>query len=320
MRIADTMRLEAQFKSKNPAVRANAEKKLQNIQKENPEKWDAQVNHKTLSYNPSSEGEVMGWIQYLAYTHASPRMQIASHDTAHIINLHQPHQLESKVDTSYNAGTDAITKLGGIGSDVVQGIKGFAKTGKFDAKGMLDSVKKNAGELAINPTAEFFGSLAETSSLGFIKAEDVVNTVNKRMGSVPNPHEEMFFENVEIREFSFQHKLIAFEEKDTSIINRIVNSFKYYASPGLSEKRHRLTYPAQWDIKFWRTEGDRTVPNPYLPEIKRCVLTSVEVNHAASDGWAVHHNGAPADIDLTLSFKELTPVFRDHYAVRARGV
>ena len=45
----------------------------------------------------------------------------------------------------------------------------------------------------------------------------------------------------------------------------------------------------------------------------------MEVNHAASDGWAVHHNGAPADIDLTLSFKEIVPRFKHHYKDRAMG-
>ena len=113
---------------------------------------------------------------------------------------------------------------------------------------------------------------------------------------------------------------ISFDEEDSYTIQQILKNFKYHSSPGVSSENHRLLYPSQFRMKFYRWVNNRAIENEWLPKIEPCVLTSVEVNYAASDGWAVHHNGAPADIDLTLSFKELTPVFREHYATRARGV
>ena len=280
-------------------------------------------NPRTLAYAPSSDGEIMGWITYQVYTHPVGGTQNPAHDASDTIHLHMPHQLESKVDTSWEDGT-GLGAFRSMGADIADAIgmhKGGDKTGALNK--VMQSAGQNAKELAPSIIANVAGSVMDNSNI--IKAVTGVDGdalkkgTQKIFGLVQNPHEEMFFSNVEMREFSFQHKLIAFDESDTNEIDRIVNTFKYYASPGLTEKKRAMTYPAQFQVLFNIQQGDVVKQNPYLPKLKRCALVSVEVNHAASDGWAVHHNGAPADIDLTLSFKELAPNFKDHYKDRALG-
>ena len=270
-------------------------------------------NPRTLTYAPSSTGEIMGWITYQVYTHPVIGQQNIAHDANDTIHLHMPHQLESKVDASWEDGSGLGT-FRSMGADIANAIgmhKGGDTTGALNK--VMQSAGRNAKDLAPSIIANVAGSVMDNS--GYIKAitgvdgDAMKKGVNKMLGFVQNPHEEMFFSNVEMREFSFQHKLIAFEESDTDEIDKIVNTFKYYASPGLTEKKRQMTYPAQFQIKFFRQVGDVVRQNLYLPHLKRCALTSVEVNHAASDSWATHHNGAPADIDLTLSFKELMPNF-----------
>ena len=183
---------------------------------------------------------------------------------------------------------------------------------------MIESVKQHAAERGTTVGANLLGDMVEGSLLGKafdISAEDVQNSVNKTLGSIPNPYLEQFFEGIGFRSFQFQHKLMAFEEKDTEIIHRMINAFKYHASPSLSKKGYRMTYPSQFNIRF--NIGEDGERNKWLPVITRSVLENVEVNHTASDGWATFANGAPVDIELSLQFKEVQLVYKDHYASRA---
>lgn len=275
-----------------------------------------------MGYNPSSQGEVMGWIAYEAYTHPVFSSQEPVHDASDIIHLHMPHQLESKVDVSYEDGTGAGA-LKGLGSDIVNAIGKLTEGDRSGLQTVANTAQKEAIARIPNAIASGVGKVMDNSGISKavlgVDGEGMKKATQKLTGMVPNPHEEMFFSNVEMREFSFQHKLIAFDEKDTYQIDAIINTFKYYASPGLAPQNVNMVYPAQFKVRFYQDVDGRTAENPFLPKLGKCVLTSVEVNHAASDGWAVHHNGAPADIDLTLSFKEIVPRFKHHYKDRAMG-
>ena len=269
------------------------------------------------AYNPSSTREDMGFITYKAYQHSGGGLQKVTHDFVATWHLHMVHQLESKVEASYESGSSALTKLGSISSDIIRGIKGVADTGTFDAKGMLNSVIQHAGERrGADAAAKGIGFLAEKSGIGAlmgIDSDDIVNSVNQQLGSIGNPYLEQFFDGIDFRSFSFQHKLIAFDREDSYIIHSLINAFKYYASPALSPTKARMEFPAQFEVEFNFPDGKNSTINPWLPKIKRCVLESVEVNHTASDGWAIHDTGAPVDIELSLQFKEVELAYKDHY-------
>ena len=268
------------------------------------------------SYDPSSTGEDMGFITYQAYQHSGGGLQKVTHDSVATWHLHMVHQLESKVEASYEDGSSALTKLGSLGSDIIKGIKGVADTGTFDAKGMLNNVMQHAAERGATTSAKALDSLVSGTLGGLgvgIGEGEIVNAVNKQLGSIENPYLEQFFSGIGFRSFSFQHKLVAFSREDSYTIHSLINAFKYYASPALSPKAYRMEYPAQFDIQFSFPDGEHGGITPWLPKIKRSVLESVEVNHTASDAWALHDTGAPADIELTLQFKEVELAYKDHY-------
>ena len=268
------------------------------------------------AYNPSSTREDMGFITYKAYQHSGGGLQKVTHDFVATWHLHMVHQLESKVEASYESGSSALTKLGSISSDIIKGIKGVADTGTFDAKGMLNNVMQHAAERGATTSAKALDSLVSGTLGGLlmgIDSDDIVNSVNQQLGSIGNPYLEQFFDGIDFRSFSFQHKLIAFDREDSYIIHSLINAFKYYASPALSPTKARMEFPAQFEVEFNFPDGENSAINPWLPKIKRCVLESVEVNHTASDGWAIHDTGAPVDIELTLQFKEVELAYKDHY-------
>ena len=46
------------------------------------------------------------------------------------------------------------------------------------------------------------------------------------------------------------------------------------------------------------------MPNPYIPQIKMCVLKTINTNFAAQNAWRSLQNGAPVEISLALTFVE----------------
>ena len=63
----------------------------------------------------------------------------------------------------------------------------------------------------------------------------------------------------------------------------------------------------EWHIGFYNQDK----LNPYLPQIYRCVLTGVNVNYTGSSTWSMHPDGAPTDVEITLTFTETVKPTRD---------
>ena len=59
--------------------------------------------------------------------------------------------------------------------------------------------------------------------------------------------------------------------------------------------------------------------HPFLNAFKPSALTSMSVNYTGSGTYATYHDGNPVHLNLSLSFRELTPVFREDYFKEESG-
>ena len=71
-----------------------------------------------------------------------------------------------------------------------------------------------------------------------------------------------------------------------------------------------LVYPSEFEVEF-QYNGSR---NEFLPTLNTCVLTdmNVQYGHGGFMTSFANTNGAPTEITLTLSFKELFTRDRSH--------
>ena len=128
-----------------------------------------------------------------------------------------------------------------------------------------------------------------------------------KMGVATNPYTRTAYDSTNIRNFSFQFRLIAESEKEQKAIRGIERTFRKFLYPKRAGAI-ALAYPPLCNIQFFAEGGKR---NEYMPNIKPSYLTTLEAvyNETAS---AVHKGtGAPIELSLTVSFQEERILTRD---------
>lgn len=175
-----------------------------------------------------------------------------------------------------------------------------------------------------------YGMLAQD---GAARTQDTVESLGSdqkgnaediRTQSVSNPHMEVMYKSPNFRTFSFQYKLIPFEEKDCDTILQILKLLRYGAATENSRSAFRLiegenfgrdtfgpdnwlAYPSEFVLKFLIKNPDGSVTeNPYISKIKACVMNEVSINYTAVGELSSYENGFPTEIDLTLSLTEVS--------------
>ena len=62
-------------------------------------------------------------------------------------------------------------------------------------------------------------------------------------------------------------------------------------------------------------KGNR--PHPFLNLFQPCALTDMSVNYTGENVYATYGDGTPVSMVMTLTFKELVPVYQNDYDRRA---
>ena len=128
-----------------------------------------------------------------------------------------------------------------------------------------------------------------------------------KLGVATNPYTRTAYDSTNIRQFSFQFKLVAESEKEQKSIRGIERTFRKFLYPKRAGAI-ALAYPPLCNIQFFAEGGKR---NEFMPNIKPCYLTGLEAvyNETAT---AVHKGtGAPIELSLTVSFQEERILTRD---------
>ena len=116
------------------------------------------------------------------------------------------------------------------------------------------------------------------------------------------------------RDHSFVFQFFPKSNPEAEAVRALIADFQDGATPrreGGADESHKLitpyfASPRQWVIKF--LNGKNSEVNPYLPKIKRSVITSFAVNHDPESVVSFHADGSPVHSTLTMSFKEIEHV------------
>lgn len=114
-----------------------------------------------------------------------------------------------------------------------------------------------------------------------------------------NPFKEVFFKAINFRSFSFNYTFLPKSESEVYNVKRIIDLFKFHMHPELSGDLFYL-YPSEFEIAYYHQGAE----NPFINKISTCVLTDMNVQYG-SQFFTAFDNGAPSEIKLTLSFKEV---------------
>ena len=142
-----------------------------------------------------------------------------------------------------------------------------------------------------------------------ISADEVLA---RTQGAVVNPNLELLFKGPTLRPFNFTFQMGARNDKESDEIMKILRFFKQGGSPQRTQAQYLVKAPHTFQIEYLH-RGEDGEQNKYLNKIKECALLSVGVNYTPNNNYATFKNGAPVSIEMSLSFKELEPIFNDEY-------
>ena len=126
-------------------------------------------------------------------------------------------------------------------------------------------------------------------------------------GTITNNRQELMFNGIDKRSFSFEFKMVPKSEQESENIKNIVDMFRFHAMPEFFEGSERtMVSPSTFDIKYMHKKGEHT----FLNKISTCVLENVSVKYGG-DRTQFFVNNAPAQTEISLTFKELEIITKE---------
>ena len=131
----------------------------------------------------------------------------------------------------------------------------------------------------------------------------VVDEIKKETQTVLNENPFITFSGTGLRSFSFTYLMVPESEGEVKSIYDIILFFREHMYPAKVGEM-ALSFPNVFGIEF------KNVAYPKMPE---CALTDVEITYNKnSASFFIGPEGYPVQVDMTLSFKELMPIYKQH--------
>jgi len=200
----------------------------------------------------------------------------------------------------------------GAGMDVVSG--GSLVT---SARNAVENLLKKATAASQTATGQdtlqaYFATEATKALLG---GSDFNQNLSRATGAVFNSNTELLFSGVSLRPgFSFSFDMVPRSKKESDEIKDIIRFFK---SESAAQKGAAagdasglfLKSPSVFRLRYM--SGGRS--HPFLNQFKICALNAMSVNYTASGTYATYSDATPVHMQMTLTFQELTPIYREDY-------
>ena len=148
-----------------------------------------------------------------------------------------------------------------------------------------------------------------------------VNSVIARTeGMALNNNLELLFNGVTLRSFPFNVTFTPRSQKEAQMVLEIIRALKSAMAAKRNTEQGQggifLRAPDVFSLRYLHNGKD----HPFLNRIKDCALTSMNVNYTGAGTYASYFDGTPVSINLSMTFKELNPVYHEDYNDSIGGV
>ena len=193
-------------------------------------------------------------------------------------------------------GTGKFSDMGTIAKEKVTGmLKGSGLT-LDDAQGLATKY------LAAQGLSLFGGNV----SLGQLLA--------RQGGQVFNPNMELLFNGPSLRNFNFSFKIMPRSADEAEEVKQIIRFFKKGMSAKAGATGLFLKTPNVFELTYRKGTGE----HPFLNKFKQCFLENISVNYTGDGVYATYEGGEPVSMEMTLTFKELAPIYDVDYDVEGQ--
>jgi len=207
-------------------------------------------------------------------------------------------------------GDDTLDPLAAFGlqtgQNLIQGNLTGVVNSFFDvAKDTSNLIKQNKNLI----TAALGGALYNAVG-GSVSYQGIIS---RATGQVLNPNLELLFQGANIRSFPFVFDFAPRDEREAREVKEIIRAFKIHMTPKSTSTgslgKVFIKSPDVFLVAY--KSGNKT--HPFLNKFKPMALTDMQLSYTGSGTYSTYQDGTPVHIQMTLTFKELNPIYSEDY-------
>lgn len=205
------------------------------------------------------------------------------------IALHTPNNLSTRYSANWEETNTDMFQLAMRGGEAL-------------AKAVSEGINKQG---ISDQTSGDVKSMGAALSLNTIPGKESISVIT---GLAPNPKKEQLFKGVDFRTWNFEYQFFPKSKEEYQNVQNIIYLFKLHMHPEYKDANNFLyLYPSEFDIVHYNGVDE----NFNLPRHTSCVLTEMVVNYSPQSQFTSFEGGAPTQINITLTFKELVQMSKE---------
>ena len=216
--------------------------------------------------------------------------------------------------TSVTWGEDTVNPLAAAGVGVAAGV---LKDPAGGVTAMMEAIKgtfKNIDQNTLTSLNTYVAAQAVSALGANVSAQGLLT---RSTGQVLNSNLELLFQGVNLRSFPFTFEFAPRSEAEAYQVKQIIRTFKQSMSPrngcaGSGTNTNAglfVSSPKVFQLEYRSGNG----PHPFLNVFKPCALGDISINYTGSNTYTTYADGTPVHITMSLTFKEINPVYFEDY-------
>ena len=146
------------------------------------------------------------------------------------------------------------------------------------------------------------------------------SVISRSTGQILNNNLELLFQGVNLRTFPYSITFSPRSPEEATVVKDIIRRLKTSMAPKAGEFDGTaggifIQSPDVFQLKFLKDDVD----HPFLHAFKLCALTGMSVNYTNAGTYTSYEDGTPVNIRMSLTFKELNPIYHEDYMQAAAG-
>jgi len=236
-----------------------------------------------------------------------------------VIILPMPSNIEDSNSVSYDGDTlNGLTAFGIAGyqhlTSADYGALFQKGTNRMDwIESLIGKITKSGQEVGVTADSvyDYISKYLTSSAVNIFGSNVTPNQLYARTsGKILNPNMELLFNNVTLRTFRFSFKMTPRDENESLQIKAIIRSFKRNMAARVNTGDNLfLETPNIFELQY--KKGN--LAHPFLHKFKQCALSDMSVNYTGENVYATYNDGTPISVIMTLTFKELVPIYQSDY-------
>ena len=146
------------------------------------------------------------------------------------------------------------------------------------------------------------------------------SVISRSTGQILNNNLELLFKGVNLRSFPYSITFSPRGPTEANVVKQIIRRLKASMAPKAGEFNGSaqgifIKSPDVFQLRFLKDDTD----HPFLHAFKLCALTGMSVNYTNAGTYTSYEDGTPVNIRMSLTFKELNPIYAEDYAQGGAG-